>query len=109
MFKRTFVTGLTAAVVAVGALTAAVQPTMAGPHKHHHHHHKHHKHHKHYGHFGWGVGGFLLGAALAQPRVIVVDEYGSGHVQRCLARYRSYDPATDTYMGYDGIRRYCRL
>ena len=105
MFKRNLVTGFAATVIAIGALGAAVQPSMAGWHSHHHH--KHHKHHKHHGHLGWGVGGFLLGTALAQPRVIVVDEYG--HVQRCLARYRSYDPATDTYMGYDGKRRYCRL
>ena len=32
---------------------------------------------------------------------------GSGHVQWCLNRYRSYDPASDTYMGYDGYRHRC--
>jgi hypothetical protein len=101
MFKRTFVTGLTATVIAIGAMGAAVQPSAAGPHHHHHHGHR--------GHFGWGVGGFLLGAALAQPRVVVVDEYGDSHVRRCSIRYRSYDPASDTYMGYDGYRHYCRL
>jgi len=38
--------------------------------------------------------------------------YGYGgynaHVQWCLNRYRSYDPASDTYMGYDGYRHRCR-
>src|SRR5262245_19528681 len=32
---------------------------------------------------------------------------GSGQVQWCLNRYRSYDPRTDTYMGYDGLRHRC--
>jgi hypothetical protein len=31
------------------------------------------------------------------------------HVQRCLDRYRSYDPRSDTFMGYDGRRHYCNL
>jgi hypothetical protein len=31
------------------------------------------------------------------------------HVQRCLDRYRSYDPGSDTFMGYDGRRHYCNL
>ena len=38
--------------------------------------------------------------------------YGYGgydaHVQWCLNRYRSYDPRSDTYMGYDGYRHRCR-
>ncbi|WP_373504128.1 BA14K family protein [Aestuariivirga sp.] len=33
---------------------------------------------------------------------------GDAHVAWCLNRYRSYDPRTDTFMGYDGRRRYCR-
>jgi hypothetical protein len=28
-------------------------------------------------------------------------------VAYCMQRYRSYDPVTQTYMGYDGIRRPC--
>lgn len=37
--------------------------------------------------------------------------YGGGynaHVQWCLSRYRSYDPRSDTFMGYDGYRHRCR-
>lgn len=30
------------------------------------------------------------------------------HVEWCLDRYRSYDPRSNTYMTYSGIRRYCR-
>ena len=33
---------------------------------------------------------------------------GNAHVQWCLSRYRSYDPRTDTYLGYDGYRHRCR-
>ena len=29
------------------------------------------------------------------------------HVRWCLERYRSYNPATDTYVNYDGERRRC--
>ncbi|MER8440615.1 BA14K family protein [Mesorhizobium sp. M1312] len=34
---------------------------------------------------------------------------GSWHVRRCLNRYQSYDPYSDTYVGYDGYRHRCRL
>ena len=37
------------------------------------------------------------------------DNYGGGgHVRWCLNRYRSYDPRSDTYLGYDGHRHFCR-
>jgi hypothetical protein len=45
------------------------------------------------------IGGAIAGAASG----------GSGHVERCAARYRSYDPASDTYLGYDGYRHQCTL
>lgn len=32
---------------------------------------------------------------------------GGGHVEWCLNRFRSYDPASDTYLGYDGYRHRC--
>ena len=30
------------------------------------------------------------------------------HVEWCLDRYRSYNPATNTYTGYDGLQHICR-
>jgi len=38
-----------------------------------------------------------------------IDEpyYGDAHVEWCLRRYRSYNPATDTYRGYDGFDHRC--
>lgn len=103
MFKRTLVSGLIATTVAAAALAGTVQPSAA--HSHHHHH-------------GLGigiaagVGGFVLGSLLAQqqPRTVYVEEDGgSWHVRRCFDRYSSYDPDSDTYIGYDGYRHYCRL
>ena len=31
----------------------------------------------------------------------------SAHVHWCLNRYRSYDPSSDTFLGYDGYRHRC--
>jgi hypothetical protein len=35
------------------------------------------------------------------------NSYQSSHVEWCLNRYRSYDPASDTFLGYDGNRHRC--
>ena len=50
--------------------------------------------------FGAVVGGMLA----AQPHY-----YGgySSAVRWCMRRYRSYDPASRTYLGYDGQRHSC--
>ena len=34
--------------------------------------------------------------------------YGSSHVRWCLNRYRSYNPRTDLFKGYDGRYHRCR-
>jgi hypothetical protein len=47
--------------------------------------------------FGFALG--VMGTAAAH----------SAHVARCEAHYRSYDRATDTFLGYDGQRHRCRL
>jgi hypothetical protein len=36
-----------------------------------------------------------------RERAMSLDDY-------CAQNYRSYDPASGTYTGYDGLRRYCR-
>jgi len=104
MFKRTLVSGLIATTVAATMLAGTVQPSAAHP-----------LHHHHNGlgiGIAAGVGGFVLGSLLAQqqPRTVYVDEDGgSWHVRRCLDRYSSYDPDSDTYIGRDGYSHYCRL
>ncbi|UCI05877.1 BA14K family protein [Mesorhizobium sp. B1-1-8] len=103
MFKRTLVSGLIATTVAASTLAGTVQPSAA--HSHHHN--------REIGiGIAAGVGGFVLGSLLSQPQPepVYVDEYGgSWHVRRCLARYPSYEPSSDTYIGYDGYPHYCRL
>lgn len=40
------------------------------------------------------------------PRAAIRRGYHA-HVNWCLARYRSYNPATNTFTGYDGLRHDC--
>ncbi len=47
------------------------------------------------------AGGAIIGAATTPTGQT------SDHVRWCAERYRSYDPRTDTYMGYDGYRHRC--
>ena len=85
-----------------------------------------------------GIGGLALGAiiggALSQPsydappayyyrpvpvervyparrayRPVARPAYYGDHVSVCLARYKSYDPRSDTFLGYDGYRHRCNL
>ena len=55
------------------------------------------------GNLAAGLFGFAVGAAVAGS----LD--GNGHVRACEVRYRSYDRRSDTFLGYDGARHYCRL
>ena len=74
-----------------------------------------------YHHHGWGWGagaagfaaGAILGGALARPYYYGPPAYayepypGDDAVAYCESRFRSYDPASGTYMGYDGRRHPC--
>ncbi|ESY75030.1 BA14K family protein [Mesorhizobium sp. M0051] len=101
MFTRTLVSGVIATAVAASTLLGTVQPSAA---------HNHHNRDIGIG-IAAGVGGFVLGSLLSQqPRTVYVDEDGgSWHVRRCYDRYASYDVDSDTYIGHDGYRHYCRL
>ena len=61
-----------------------------------------------------GAGGFVLGAIIGSQRhhshrrVSYVNSW-EAHVARCFARYRTYDPHTDTYFSYSGYEKRCRL
>lgn len=70
--------------------------------------------------FGFGFGA-IIGGALANGANNNNNNYGGGrpvynggssyqaHVNACYNRYRSYDEQTNTFMGYDGVRRQCQL
>ena len=54
--------------------------------------------------------GAIIGGALAQQQAQAAPTYvvpNSGGDAYCAQRYRSYDPASGTYLGYDGLRHPC--
>ena len=65
------------------------------------------------------IAGALIGGALAAPYcapgyypgpVYGVPAYGpppGDTIAYCMQRFRSYDPASGTYLGYDGYRHPC--
>lgn len=62
---------------------------------------------------GFGTG-FAVGSLLAQPRyvapapVYVPPRYAYADTDAwCAQRFRSYDPISNTYLGYDGFRHPC--
>jgi hypothetical protein len=85
--------------------------------------------------WGWGVGagvaaGALIGAGIAASRPYYYDPYYYGPayygppvvygappaygpppegdaVAYCMQRYKSYDPGSGTFLGYDGLRHPC--
>lgn len=105
-----------AAAVVGSSLMLAAAPAQAHWHGHHHWHHGHRYH------GGWGAGaagfaaGAILGSALAPSPYYYYGPpayaYEPGYpdddaVAYCARRFRSYDPATGTYLGYDGYRHPC--
>jgi hypothetical protein len=62
----------------------------------------------------WYTTPFWLSVPYYAPpvyRPVPPPVYGGGvsrHVQWCLNRYRSYNPRTDTFLGYDGRYHRCR-
>ncbi|HTO31917.1 MAG TPA: BA14K family protein [Pararhizobium sp.] len=41
------------------------------------------------------------------PRPYYNQGYGGSHVDWCLARYRSYNPATNRFLSYGGVYKVC--
>jgi hypothetical protein len=55
---------------------------------------------------------YLYGSVIPAPRATATLAFapldgGTAHVAWCTARFRSYDPTTDTYRGFDGLRHRC--
>ena len=53
--------------------------------------------------------GFVAGAAAGAITGSINGAANGSHVAACDARYRSYDPGSDTFMGYDGLPHRCML
>lgn len=57
---------------------------------------------------GGAIGSFLWRQwAQPEPEVVVVPQEPMRDEAWCTNRYRSYDPYTRTYLGYDGLRHGC--
>ena len=97
-------------MAAAGAekLAASAQPlTNVQYRRWHHRHHNYGWHHRrHYGTGAAALGGLaagaIIGGAIANSQARANDA-----VAYCAQRYRSYDPASGTYLGYDGNRHPC--
>ena len=73
--------------------------------------------HHHHGGGGAAIAGFaagaLLGSMLAAPRPYYYRRAAPYYyddddaVRYCMSRFRSYDPCSGTYLGYDGYRHPC--
>lgn len=51
--------------------------------------------------------GAIIGGALAQQQAAPVYAAPSSSVSYCAQRFKSYDPRSGTYLGYDGLRHPC--
>jgi hypothetical protein len=82
------------------------------------HRHRHHRHHHHGGDWGPWVAGSLLGLGLGYALSDGYDDGyyydygpryygGDGGFARCEATFKTFDPDSGTYMGYDGRRHRC--
>jgi hypothetical protein len=74
----------------------------------HHHHHGYHGHY-HGGGAGALIGGLaagaIIGGAVAASQANAAAQQ---HAAYCAQRYRSYDPASNTFLAKDGNRYPCR-
>ena len=101
----------------VSAPHAQIEPVQYRRHwGRHHHGHGHWRHGRRYGPgLGAGIAGLaagaIIGGAIANSQAPAY--YGTAPadddsaVAYCLQRFRSYDPARGTYLGYDGLRHPC--
>ena len=59
---------------------------------------------------GLALGAVIAGAAAAPPPVAYAPAYGGGGdwLAYCSSKYRSFNPATGLYLGYDGQYHPCQ-
>jgi hypothetical protein len=137
--KRTLVSGIAAVALAGGVMAQSTAPAAARDWDHHHYYRHYDGGGAAIGAGIFGLAaGAMIGGALAPRNVYYGDYYdpyydgyepyyyrpamiyrygppvgvyrsGYGHVARCEARYRTYDPRTNTFVGYDGRLHYCRF
>ncbi|CAH1648532.1 Lectin-like protein BA14k [Hyphomicrobiales bacterium] len=52
--------------------------------------------------------GALIGGAIASQQAAPVVQGDTNWIAYCSSKYRSFDPASGTYLGYDGRRHVCQ-
>lgn len=67
---------------------------------------RYYRHRHHHNDAGAAIAGGILGLAAGAIIAGSVAQ-NSNTVQYCMNRYRSYDPRSGTYLGYDGLRHPC--
>jgi len=90
------------AAAAALVLTGALAPTIAtaGGSSHGGYHSNHHRPHVY---FGWNHGPRYQATYYAKPA-----PWTSGWYRYCSAKYRSFNPRTGYFVGYDGRHHFCR-
>jgi hypothetical protein len=66
---------------------------------------RHHRHHR-----GWGPGlgvGLATGAIIGGAIAAQSQARANSAIEYCMRRFRSFDPASGTYLGFDGRRHPC--
>lgn len=120
----------------VGATSVSLQPAVAAPlsidrslaapaatlqpvqyWRHHHHGWRRGYYGYGPGYYGYGYGpgavvgglaaGAIVGSAIAGSAVAGSQTRAAGDDSYCFRRFKSYDPASGTYLGYDGDRHPC--
>ena len=114
-FTKPIAAGLALTIVAISFSGTAEA-------RHRRHHHRHHGDEVAAGIFGFAAGALLLGA-LSQPRYYNyyepapvyapppvyyrADPWTAEWYASCDARYRSFNPDTGYFLGYDGDYHFC--
>lgn len=105
--------------IAAGALALSIGLLAAAPADAQRWGHRHNRGNWGGGNAAAGIAGFatgaIIGGALASQPRYYAPGYGPGPaygpspdaVAYCQSRFKSYDPASGTYMGYDGVRHSC--
>lgn len=88
------------------AAPSSIESVQYYGHRHHGHHY--HGHHHHGGGAGALIGGLaagaIIGGAIAAGQANAAAQQNAAY---CSRRYRSYDPASGTYLNNDGYRYPC--
>lgn len=109
-FQPAVAAPLTANAVLSGAASTAIENVQYYPVRRHGQYYGHrHYGHRHHGHGGTaaGVGIGLAAGAIIGGAIAASQAQAQQNAAYCSQRYRSYDPASGTYLNKDGNRYPC--